>query len=93
MSVDERDHVFDRRSSSPTAKYADPLCRISFAYRNSRFSRSSAFSGAAGSVGKPARLPASTSVRLIHFLSVCAVQPIFAATGVIAAQRDVCSCS
>jgi hypothetical protein len=45
------------------------------------------------SVGTPARLPASISARLIHSLSVCAVQPIFAATDMIAAQRDVCSCS
>lgn len=41
----------------------------------------------------PPRLPASISVRLIHSLSVCAVQPIFAATDVIAAQCKVCSYS
>jgi hypothetical protein len=43
------------------------------------------------SVGTPARLPASTSAFFTHSFKVCAVQPIFAATDVIAAQRDGCS--
>jgi hypothetical protein len=41
--LDERNHGFDRRSSSAWAKYADALRRISFACRSSRFSRSSVF--------------------------------------------------
>ncbi len=42
MLVNEVDHGLDRRSSSAWAKYADALRRISFAWRSSRFSRSSA---------------------------------------------------
>jgi hypothetical protein len=42
MIVDERDHGFDRRSSSARAKYADAFRRISLAWRSSRFSRSRA---------------------------------------------------
>ena len=42
MLVDEGDHGLNRRSSSAWAKYADALRRISFAWRSSRFSRSSA---------------------------------------------------
>src|SRR3954469_9813239 len=42
MLVNEGDHGLDRRSSSAIAKYALALRRISLAWRNSRFSRSSA---------------------------------------------------
>jgi hypothetical protein len=55
--VDERDHGLNRRSSSAWAKYADALRKISLACRNSRFSRSRAFSRLATSVGRPARVP------------------------------------
>jgi hypothetical protein len=40
--VDERDRVRERRSSSAMAKYADALRKISLAWRDVRFSRSSA---------------------------------------------------
>src|SRR4051794_25448223 len=93
MIVDERDHGFTRRSSSAWAKYADALRRISFACRSSRFSRSSAFSFSAMSVGTPARLPLSTSAFFTHSRSVCDVQPILAETETIVAHRDGCSCS
>src|SRR5205085_6718727 len=39
--IDEGDHHFARRSSSACAKYADAFLKISFARRNSTFSRSS----------------------------------------------------
>ncbi len=89
MIVDEGDHGFTRRSSSAWAKYADALRRISLACRSSRFSRSSALSFSAISVGTPARSPLSTSLFLTHSLNVCAVQPIFDETDTIAAHRDV----
>src|SRR6478609_4000458 len=91
MIIDERDHGFTRRSSSAWAKYADDLRRISFACRNSRFSRSRAFSFAAMSVGTPARLPVSTSAFFTHSFSECAEQPILAAIDTIACQREGCS--
>ena len=78
MVVDKRDHLLNGRSSSAIAKYADPFLRISLAWRSSRFSRSSAFSFAATSVGTPARPPASTSAFFTHSCSVCAAQPILA---------------
>src|SRR5262249_25929691 len=80
MIVDESEHGFPPASSSAWAKYAEALRRISFACRSSRFSRSSAFSFSATSAGIPTRLPPSTSVFFTHSFSVCAVQPIFAAT-------------
>src|ERR1044071_7667296 len=89
MIVNERDHVFDRRSSSAWAKYAEALRRISLDCRSSRFSRSGAFILAVMSVDAPGRLPASISVFCTQWLSVCAVQPIFAATDVIAAKRPM----
>jgi hypothetical protein len=42
--VHERGHLLGRRSSSAWAKYADAFRKISFARRNSRFSRRSALS-------------------------------------------------
>src|SRR5512144_43892 len=88
MIVNEGDHVFERRSSSAIAKYADALRGISFAWRSSRFSRSSAFSFSAIAVGMPARLPLSTSAFLTHSFSVCGAQPIFEEIDRIAAHRD-----
>jgi hypothetical protein len=90
MRVNETHHHFDRRSSSAIAKYADALRRISFAWRSSRFSRSSAFIFSAISVGMPARRPPSTSVFLTHSFRVWGVQPIFAAIDIAACQRDAC---
>lgn len=87
--VDERDHGLNRRSSSAWAKYALALRRISLACRSSRFSRSSAFSFVATSVGTPTRTPLSRSAFFTHSRSVCAVQPIFAAIDETAAHRDV----
>jgi len=84
VRVDETHHHFDRRSNSAIAKYADALRRISFAWRISRFSRSSAFILSAISVGIPARLPLSTSAFFTHSFRVWAEQPIFAAIDTIA---------
>jgi hypothetical protein len=67
-----------------------PLRRISFAWRSSRFSRSSAFIFSAMSLGMPARCPLSTSAFLTQLFNVFAEQPIFAATEAIACQRDPC---
>ncbi len=58
------------------------------ACRNSRFSRSSAFSRSANSVGTPAPLPLFTSAFFTYSSSMCPEQPILAAIEVIAAQRD-----
>jgi hypothetical protein len=69
---------------------ADALRRISFAWRSSRFSRSSAFIFSAISVGMPARRPLSTSAFLTQSFRVCGVQPIFAAIDITACQRDAC---
>src|SRR4051812_19024359 len=55
--VDEGDHFLNGRSSSAWAKYADALRRISFAWRNSRTSRSSALIRSCSSVVGPDRLP------------------------------------
>ena len=73
---------------SAVAKYADAFLSISLAWRNSRFSRSSAISFAATSVGTPARPLASTSAFFTHSFSVCAAQPILAEIDSAAAQRD-----
>ena len=91
MIVDEGDHGLNRRSSSAWAKYADALRRISLACRSSRFSRSSAFSFSATSVGRPGLRPLSRSAFFTHSCSVCAVQPILAAIDVTADQRELCS--
>src|SRR3546814_13733331 len=61
MLINETDHRLNGRSSSAWAKYAEALRRISLAWRNSRFSRSSALRRSASSVGTPARLPLFTS--------------------------------
>jgi hypothetical protein len=89
--INESDHGLNRRSSSVWAKYADALCKILLAWRSSRFSRSSAFSFSAISLGTPARLPLSTSARLTQSSSVCAEQPILAEIDNAAAQREGCS--
>ena len=60
MLVDKGDHRFSGLSSSPQAKYAEALRRISLACRSSRFSRSRALSFSATSLGTPARRPPST---------------------------------
>jgi hypothetical protein len=60
-------------------KISDALRRISLACRNSRFSRSRAFSRSATSLGTPGGVPLSTSDFFTQSLSVCAVQTIFAA--------------
>src|SRR3954452_25284570 len=57
MLVDEGDHGLDRRPSSAIAKYADALRRISLAWRNSRFSRSSARMRSCSAVVGPVRRP------------------------------------
>jgi len=80
----------DAALPSSIAKYADALRSISFGWRSSRFSRSSAFMRSAISVGMPARRPLSTSDFLTQSFSVCGVQPIFAAIDITACQRDGC---
>jgi len=77
MIINEGDHVFDRRSSSASAKYADALRRISFAWRSSRFSCSRAFSFADISDVTPALLPASTSAFRTHSFNEGVEHPIF----------------
>jgi hypothetical protein len=68
---------------------ADALLRISFARRNSAFSRRSRLSSADSSVLAPARSPVSTWAWRTHLRSVSAVpMPSFWATAVIAAQSD-----
>jgi hypothetical protein len=66
---------------------------ISSACRSSRFSCSSALSLAATSVGTPARRPLSTGAFFTHSFNVYAVQPILAASNMIAGHRDRCSTS
>src|SRR3546814_7934650 len=75
MLINETDHRVNGRSSSAWAKYAEALRRISLAWRNSRFSRSSALRRSASSVGTPARLPLFTSAFFTHSSSVCPEQP------------------
>ena len=70
MIIDEGDHGLNRRSSSAWAKYADALRNISLACRSSRFSRSTAFSRSATSLGMPIRAPLSTSAFFTHSCSV-----------------------
>lgn len=82
--VDEGDHFSNGRSSSAWAKYADALRRISFAWRNSRTSRSSALIRSCSSVVGPGRLPWSRSACRTQFRSVSGLQPIFAAIKLIA---------
>lgn len=72
------------------AENGSPLRRISFAWRSSRFSRSSAFILSAISAGTPGRRPLSTSAFLTQSFSVWGVQPIFAAIDMTACQRDGC---
>lgn len=55
MIINKSSHLRNGRSSSAWAKYAEALRKISLACRSSRFSRSSAFSFAAISLGMPAR--------------------------------------
>jgi hypothetical protein len=86
--VDERDHGFERRSSSATAKYADAFRRISLAWRSSRFSRSSALMRSRSSLDAPGPWPRSRSAWRTHFRSVSAVQPILPAIEPIVAHCD-----
>src|SRR4051795_12431569 len=78
MLVDEGDHFRNGRSSSAWAKYADALRRISFAWRSSRTSRSSALIRSCSSVVGPGRLPWSRSACRTQPRSVSGLQPIFA---------------
>ena len=90
MVIDELDHPFDQRSNSAIAKYAEALRRISFAWRSSRFSRSSTFILSAISLETPGRLPLSTSAFLTQSFRVCGAQPIFAEIDMTACHRDPC---
>ena len=55
--IDEGGHRLAPRSSSACAKYADAFRRISFALRNSRFSRSRALSRSRSGLVNPGRKP------------------------------------
>ena len=89
--VDERDHHFGRRSSSAWAKYADALRRISFAWRSSRFSRSSSLSRSRSSLVRPGRCPGHARPAAPSCAASRRVQPIFAAIETIAAHCEACS--
>src|SRR4051812_40500673 len=91
MLVDESDHFLNGRSSSAWAKYADALRRISFAWRSSRTSRSSALIRSCSSVVGPGRLPWSRSACRTQPRSVSGLQPIFAAIELIAAHCEAYS--
>ena len=65
--------------------------RISFAWRNSRFSRSSALMRSRSSVVAPGLRPWSRSAWPTQACSVCAVQPILAAIELMAAHCEGCS--
>src|SRR5262249_11875984 len=86
--VDEGQHHFGRRSSSAWAKNAAAFFKISLARRNSKFSRSSAFSRVRSSVVSPARSPRSRSVCRTHRRSDSVRIPSFSATDRIAAHCD-----
>jgi hypothetical protein len=66
------------------------LRRISFAWRSSRFSRSSAFIFSAISLETPGRWPLSTSAFLTQSFKVCGAQPIFAEIDMTACHREPC---
>ena len=84
-------HGLCRRSSSARAKYADALRRISFAWRSSRFSRSSALIRSRSSVVGPGRTPRSHAACLTQWRSVSPEQPIFSAIERIADHCEACS--
>jgi hypothetical protein len=73
------------------AKKTDAVFRISFARRNSRFSRSSSFNRARSSLVRPGRLPSSISTRRTQLRNVSGVGPNFAAIEQIAAHCDAYS--
>ena len=85
--IDVGDHLRVRPSSS-VAKKSDADFKISFARRNSRFSRSNSFSRTRSSELKPGRRPSSTSALRTQARSVSGVQPIFPATDEIVAHND-----
>src|SRR5690606_37946967 len=86
--IDIGDHHLRRRSSSAWAKKADAVRRMSFARRNSRFSRSSSLSRSRSLVVIPPRRPWSVSARRTQPRNVSAVHPIFDAIDPIAAHCD-----
>jgi len=67
---------------------ADANFKISFARRNSKFSRSSCFSRARSSVVSPGRLPASRSACRTQWRKVSAANPSFPAIERIAAHCE-----
>ena len=67
---------------------ADARFKISFARRNSRFSRSSSFNRCRSSVVSPGRCPSSISTRRPHLRTVSGVGPSFSATEQIASHCD-----
>src|SRR5690606_26850618 len=80
-------HSFPTRRSSDLKK-ADAVRRMSFARRNSRFSRSSCLSRSRSLVVIPPRRPWSVSARRTQPRRVSAVHPIFDAIELIAAHCD-----
>ena len=88
--VNEGAYVLCRRSTSAIAKYALVLRKISFAWRNSRFSRLRAFIFSAISLETPAHWPLATADLLTQLSKVCGAQPIFGEIDRTACQRDPC---
>jgi hypothetical protein len=83
--IDEGPNHFKRRSSSAWAKKALASFRISLARLSSRTSRSSSLTRGAL---EGSSAPALRSALAIQLLSVCAVQPIFWATDLMAAHSE-----
>src|SRR5579885_1505582 len=74
VHVDVADHLFGRRSSSAPKKAAADF-KISFARRNSKFSRSSCRTRSFSTVVNPARRPPSTSSWRTQFRNVSGCTP------------------
>jgi hypothetical protein len=85
--VDEPDYLGSRGSSS-RAKKADAAFKISFARRNSAFSRSNCFMRARSSVVNPGLRPASVSARRTHNRNVSELIDNFCAIDSIAFHCD-----
>ena len=92
MCVDERDHFVDWRSSSAPKK-ADAAFKMSFARRNSAFSRLRSLQlGELARSSLPAGAPLSISAWRTHIRTVSGFGPSFSATEQIASHCDPYSC-
>lgn len=86
--VDERPHIFLRRSSSACAKNALARRRISLAWRRSSFSRARALMRSRSALVTLSRTPVSFSYFLTHSCNVTAAHPIFGTIDSIAAHSE-----